>query len=80
MSKPIKLEEAKARLSRMGKTASDVARELGVNRDVVASVLSGRLRGDRGEAHKVAVALGVRDGVIVEEGTPLSEAMKAAAA
>lgn len=80
MSKSIKLEEARARLSRIGKTSADVAREVGVARDVVAAVLSGRLKGNRGDAHKVAVALGLKDGVIVEDGMSIHDAMKAAAA
>ena len=80
MSKPIDREEAKARLSRIGKTQSDLARELDVDWSTVQSVLSGRLKGSRGDAHKVAVALGLKAGVIVDDGTPIAEALKAAAA
>ncbi len=80
MSECVSLEEAKARLSRIGKTAGDVARELGVSSAIVRGVLDGRFKGARGDAHKVAVALGVKDGVIVEDGMSISDAMKAAAA
>ncbi|WP_374410619.1 hypothetical protein [Novosphingobium colocasiae] len=80
MAKSISREEAKLRLSRLGKTAMDVARELGVDHTVVIGVLSGRLKGERGDAHKVAVALGVKDGVIVNDGVSIREAMKVAAA
>lgn len=80
MSECVSLEEARARLSRIGKTAGDVARELGVSKGVVRGVLEGRFKGTRGDAHKVAVALGLKDGVIIEDGMSISEAMKAAAA
>lgn len=80
MSEGVSLEEAKIRLARIGKTAGDVARELGVSHAIVRGVLEGRFKGTRGDAHKVAVALGLKDGLIVADGMSISEAMKAAAA
>lgn len=80
MSSVLSLEEARARLSRIGKTTVDVAREMKVSKGVVRGVLAGRLKGTAGDAHKVAVALGIKDGVIVEDGTPISEAIKVASA
>lgn len=80
MDTAMSLKEAKVRLSRIGKTASDVARELGVSKTVVCGVLDGRFKGTRGDAHKVAVALGIKDGIIVEDGMSISDAMKVAAA
>ena len=80
MGKALRVEEARASLSRIGKTAVDVARELGVPAIVVRGVLSGKLKGARGDAHKVAVTLGLKDGVIVADDTPLSEAMRIAKA
>ncbi len=80
MAKSITREEAKARLSRLGKTAADVARELGVSGAIVRGVLDGTLKGATGDAHKVAVALGMKDGVIVDDRMSISDAMKAAAA
>jgi gp16 family phage-associated protein len=70
----------RAALSRIGKTHGDVARELGVDRSIVRGVLYGHLKGLRGDAHKVAVALGMKNGVIVDDTTPIAEAMKAALA
>lgn len=67
-------------LSRIGKSHSDVARELGVDRTIVRGVLYGHLKGTRGDAHKVAVALGMKDGVIIDDATPIAEAVKAALA
>lgn len=80
MTDSITLEEARSRLSRIGKTAADVAREVGVSQYVAAAVLAGRTKGTRGDAHKVAVALGLKVGMIVEGDMSLGEAMKAAAA
>ena len=80
MSDTVNLEEARARLSRIGKTAADVARELGVSQRVVTLVLKGKLTGARGDAHKVAVALGIKHGVIVCDGMSVIDAMRAAAA
>lgn len=80
MPATISREEAKARLSRIGKTATDVARELGVSGPVVRGVLNGSLTGASGDAHKVAVALGMKAGVIIDDSLPIGEAMKAAAA
>lgn len=73
-------EEARARLSRLGKTASDVALELGVSKQIVLGVLNGTFKGARGDAHKVAVALGMKNGIIVDDRMSISDAMKAAAA
>lgn len=79
MAATLSIEEAKVRLSRMGKTAADVGRELGVSKAIVLGVLDGRFKGTRGDAHKVAVALGIKDGVILDDATSIAEAMKAAA-
>lgn len=73
-------EVIRAALSRIGKSHSDVARELGVDRTVVRGVLYGRLKGSRGDAHKVAVALGMKEGFVVDDATPISEAINAALA
>lgn len=74
---PAMIREA---LSRIGKSHSDVARDLGVDRAVVRGLLYGHLKGARGDAHKVAVALGMKDGVIVDDATPIADAIKAALA
>ena len=58
--------EAKAEMLRRGETAADWARKHGVSGDLVRGVLSGRVRGRNGEAHKIAVLLGIKEGVIVE--------------
>ena len=80
MAKLITLEEARGRLSRIGKTHAQIAKELDVDIAIVRGVLYGQLKGARGDAHKVAVALGLKDGVIVDGDTSIADAMKAAAA
>jgi len=60
---------ARARFNRVGYTIPQFARELGVHPEMVRRVLWGTIAGKRGQAHKIAVALGLKDGVIVPEGT-----------
>lgn len=77
MAKALSAIVIREALSRIGKSHSDVARELGVDRTVVRGVLYGRLKGARGDAHKVAVALGMKDGVIVDDHAPVADAIRA---
>lgn len=74
------LEVIRRELARIGKTQADIARELNVDQSTVQGVLCGRLKGSRGDAHKVAVVLGLKDGVIVDDAMPIAEAVKAALA
>lgn len=60
-------EEVRASFERSGTTIVEWARAHGFTRQVVTDVLHGRLKGKRGAAHKVAVLLGIKDGVIVED-------------
>jgi gp16 family phage-associated protein len=69
---------ARARFNRVGYTIPQFARELGVHPEMVRRVLWGAIAGKRGQAHKIAVALGLKDGVIVPEGTSPIEAMRMA--
>jgi gp16 family phage-associated protein len=69
---------ARARFNRVGYTIPQFARELGVHPEMVRRVLWGTVAGKRGHAHKIAVALGVKDGVVVPEGTSPTEAIRMA--
>lgn len=56
--------QAKAWLEHQGKSVQEFAREHGVDPATTYQVLAGRKKGKRGEAHKVAVLLGMKDGII----------------
>lgn len=55
-------EKARAALERIGISQARLARALKVHPGIVYEVLRGRLIGVRGDTHKVAVALGLKDG------------------
>lgn len=57
---PLTLEQAKNWFYANGESVSDWAKAHGFRREIVYAVLAGRTRGCRGEAHRVAVALGVK--------------------
>jgi gp16 family phage-associated protein len=69
---------ARAMFSRVGYTIPRFAKELGVHPEVVRRVLKGTVKGTRGDSHKVAVALGIKDGLIVPDGMSAIEALKMA--
>ena len=58
------LAEVKAKLTYHGETAAAWARRHGVSESMTRNVLSGRVKGRSGEAHKIAVSLGIKEGVI----------------
>ena len=64
---------ARAALSRLGVTQTQLARALGVSVKLVNEVARGRLIGERGKTHKVAVALGLKDGEILPDDTSAEE-------
>lgn len=59
-------EEVKADFARKGISLSAWARQNGIHPKQVHDVLSGRTRGKYGDAHKIAVLLGIKDGEIIE--------------
>lgn len=63
------VEEVKAEMARRGVTAAAWAKKHCVNPETVRGVLLGRIKGRSGEAHNVAVLLGLKDGEIVEGGS-----------
>lgn len=58
------LEEARSMFTRTGTTIRQWAKDNEVHENTVYEVLAGRKKCLRGDAHKVAVLLGVKDGVI----------------
>jgi gp16 family phage-associated protein len=57
-------EQARAALDREGKSIADFARQNDLNKNLVSDLLNGRKKGKRGEAHRAAVLLGIKDGVV----------------
>jgi gp16 family phage-associated protein len=57
-------EEVRADLDRRGKSVRQAAKEMGVSERIVFELLRGRIKGRRGQAHRAAVLLGMKDGVI----------------
>lgn len=57
-------EQAREKMNKEGVTIADWARSHCVDQNITYRVLDGRLKGRSGEAHRVAVLLGIKDGVI----------------
>lgn len=61
-SKLLSIEDVRQRFDAAGVSVSDWACAQGLNPAVVYALLSGRVRGRRGQAHRAAVALGLKKG------------------
>ena len=57
-------EQARADLDRRGISIAEFSRKYGLNKNLVSDLLNGRIKGRRGEAHRAAVLLSIKDGVI----------------
>ena len=57
-------EQARADLDRRGISIAEFSRKHDLNKNLVSDLLNGRVKGRRGEAHRAAVLLGIKDGVI----------------
>lgn len=58
------ISEVRAELYRRGQTVRGLAAELGVSERILHELLRGRLRGLRGQAHRAAVLLGLKEGEV----------------
>lgn len=67
------VDEAKAWLDRHGISVSEWARAHNFHPTVVFAVLSGRARGRRGQSHRVAVALQLKEAASSNELSPLAD-------
>ncbi|KPW96215.1 MULTISPECIES: DNA-binding protein [Pseudomonas syringae group] len=67
--------QAKAWLEQQGKSVQEFAWENSIDPATTYQVLAGRKKGRRGEAHKVAVLLGMKIGTIPNMQTPQEEVM-----
>lgn len=57
-------QAARERLQRQGISAADWAKQHGLTPSTVYAVINGQKKCLRGEAHRAAVLLGIKDGVI----------------
>lgn len=64
MHAPLTPDQARENLDRMGMSIAEFCREHDLNKNLVSDLLNGRKKGRRGEAHRAAVLLGIKDGVI----------------
>lgn len=60
-------DEARAELQRKGISISQWAASNGFSANMVFEVLAGRKKGIRGQSHRIAVKLGLKEGDVVEE-------------
>ncbi|MNG20586.1 hypothetical protein D3C85_1109500 [compost metagenome] len=58
--------QAKAWLDSQGKSVKDFADEHGLDHATTYQVLAGTKKGRRGEAHRAAVALGIKEGTVAQ--------------
>lgn len=65
MTKTLTLEEVRAGFVRRGESQSEWARRHNVNRVILCDILNGRRsKYSRGQSHRIAVLLGIKDGEI----------------
>lgn len=67
LSKPAKVktpQQAMAEFHRAGKSVLSWATEHGFNANMVYDILKGNRKCLRGQSHRIAVRLGIKDGVI----------------
>lgn len=60
-------QEVRAEFLRKGISIASWARKMGLSPATVSQVMTGKNDASRGQGHKIAVMLGLKDGVIGEE-------------
>lgn len=60
------IEQVKKEFNYRGESVTGWARNNGFNPESVKKVLDGKSKCSRGAVHKIAVKLGIKDGVIIE--------------
>lgn len=61
---PLTAEEIRGQMDREGTSIADFCRKHRLNKNLVSDLLNGRKKGRRGEAHRAAVLLGLKVGVV----------------
>lgn len=65
---PLTRDQARKELERRGISIAEFSRAHDLNPNLVSDLLAGRKKGLRGEAHRAAVLLGIKEGVIDDHG------------
>lgn len=65
MPATLTLEQARAALDRQGISIAEFCRQNTLNSNLVSDLLNGRKKGRRGQAHRAAVLLGIKEGVVI---------------
>ncbi|WP_322528536.1 DNA-binding protein [Salinicola sp. LHM] len=61
---PLSLAQARDRLDRRGISLAEFSRVNDLNPNLVSDLLAGRKKGRRGESHRAAVLLGIKEGFV----------------
>ncbi|HFX2802460.1 TPA: DNA-binding protein [Pseudomonas aeruginosa] len=64
MPAPLTPEQVRAQMDRDGVSIAQFCREHQLNKNLVSDLLNGRKKGKRGEAHRAAVLLGIKEGTV----------------
>ncbi|WP_285430385.1 DNA-binding protein [Pseudomonas sp. fls2-241-R2A-110] len=64
MPAPLTTEQARAALDRKGISLAEFSRQHALSSNLVSDLLNGRKKGRRGQAHRAAVLLGIKEGTI----------------
>lgn len=59
-------EQARAALDRQGISIAEFCRKHDLNKNLVSDLLNGRKKGKRGQSHKAAVLLRIKEGTVAQ--------------
>ncbi|WP_342595496.1 DNA-binding protein [Salinicola lusitanus] len=74
---PLSLAQARERLDQRGISLAEFSRINDLNPNLVSDLLAGRKKGLRGESHRAAVLLGIKQGFLPESPMSLAAARPA---
>ncbi|MCR4510853.1 DNA-binding protein [Pseudomonas sp. 32.2.56] len=64
MPAPLTPEQVREQMDRNGVSIAQFCREHNLNKNLVSDLLNGRKKGKRGESHRAAVLLGIKEGTV----------------
>ncbi|EPJ83222.1 MULTISPECIES: DNA-binding protein [Pseudomonas] len=66
MPAPLTPDQVREQMDRQGVSIADFSRKHRLNKNLVSDLLNGRKKGKRGEAHRAAVLLGIKEGTVAQ--------------